>query len=82
MATMNLSLPDALQAFVDEQVEAGGYSTSDDYVRDLIRKDCDRQLLQGLLSAGAASRLSTAADVGYFDALRHRLGGSDREPPG
>ncbi len=82
MATMKLSLPDALQAFVDEQVEAGGYSTSGDYVRYLIRKDRDRQLLHKLLSAGAASRPFAAADDAYFDALRHRLGGSDREPLG
>lgn len=80
MATMKLYLPDALQAFVDEQVEAGGYSTSSDYVRDLIRKDHDRQRLHGQLSAGAASRPTTAVDDAYFDALRHRLGGTGNAP--
>ncbi|MBX6376783.1 MAG: type II toxin-antitoxin system ParD family antitoxin [Acetobacteraceae bacterium] len=76
MGTMNVSLPDALKAFVDEQVEAGGYSTSSEYVRELIRKDQDRQRLRNLLLAGAASRPAAAADDAYFDGLRRRLRGS------
>jgi antitoxin ParD1/3/4 len=76
MGTMNVSLPDALKAFVDDQVEAGHYSTSSEYVRELIRKDQDRQRLRGLLLAGAASRPSAAADDAYFEGLRRRLGGS------
>ena len=31
MGTMNISLPDALKSFVDEQVEKRGYGTSSDY---------------------------------------------------
>jgi antitoxin ParD1/3/4 len=78
MGTMNVSLPDALKAFVDQQVESGGYSTSSEYVRELIRKDQDRQRLRGLLLAGAASRPGTVADDAYFDGLRQRLRGADR----
>lgn len=33
MATMNSSLPEALKAFVDEQVSQRGYGTSSEYVR-------------------------------------------------
>jgi antitoxin ParD1/3/4 len=43
MSTMNISLPDALKTFVDEQVSQRGYGTSSEYVRELIRKDQDRQ---------------------------------------
>jgi antitoxin ParD1/3/4 len=78
MGTMNVSLPDALKAFVDQQVESGGYSTSSEYVRELIRKDQDRQRLRGLLLAGAESRPGAAADDAYFDGLRRRLRGADR----
>jgi antitoxin ParD1/3/4 len=39
MSTMNISLPDALKAFVDAQVTQGGYGTSSEYVRELIRRD-------------------------------------------
>ena len=55
MNTMNVSLPDALKSFVDEQVSARGYGTRSEYVRELIRKDQDRLQLRGLLLAGAAS---------------------------
>ena len=55
MGTMNVSLPDGLKSFVDEQVAARGYSTSSEYVRELIRKDQERERLRGLLLDGAAS---------------------------
>jgi hypothetical protein len=37
MSTMNISLPDSLKAFVDEQVTQGGHGTSSECVRELIR---------------------------------------------
>jgi len=73
MTTMNVSLPDALKAFVDDQVAARGYGTSSEYIRDLIRKDQDRERLRGLLLDGAASPPTAPADGAYFDALRDRL---------
>ena len=39
MSTMNISLPDSLKSFVDDQVAQRGYSTSGEYVRELIRRD-------------------------------------------
>ena len=38
MSTMNISLPDSLKSFVDDQVSQRGYGTSSEYVRELIRK--------------------------------------------
>lgn len=73
MSTMNISLPDALKSFVDEQVNQRGYGTSSEYVRELIRKDQDRQHLRGLLLAGAASAPTAPIDGNYFDALRARV---------
>ncbi len=73
MSTMNISLPDQLKAFVDEQVGQRGYGTSSEYVRELIRKDQDRQMLRGLLLAGAASEPAAPADGAFFDALRERV---------
>ena len=57
MSTMNISLPDTLKSFVDEQVSQRGYGTSSEYVRELIRKDQDRLQLRGLLllEPGAAN---------------------------
>ena len=73
MSTMNISLPDTLKSFVDEQVNQRGYGTSSEYVRELIRKDQDRQHLRGLLLAGAASAPAAPADADYFELLRTRV---------
>ena len=73
MSTMNVSLPEALKEFVEDQVNARGYSTSSEYVRELIRKDRDRQRLRGLLVEGAASPPAVTADADYFDELRGRV---------
>ena len=74
---MNILLPEALKEFVDNQVGANGYSTSSEYVRELIRKDRDRQRLRGLLLDGAASPSAVTADAGYFDRLRGRVREAD-----
>lgn len=73
MSTMNISLPDSLKEFVDEQVAERGYGTSSEYVRELIRKDQDRTHLRSLLLQGAASPQATTADENYFEGLRTRL---------
>lgn len=70
---MNISLPDTLKSFVDEQVSQRGYGTSSEYVRELIRKDQDRLQLRGLLLAGAATESSAPADGAYFEGLRNRV---------
>ena len=67
---MNISLPETLKSFVDQQVAGGGYGTSSEYVRELIRKDQDRQTLRRLLFDGAATAPSEPVDDAYFDALR------------
>jgi antitoxin ParD1/3/4 len=73
MSTMNISLPDALKSFVDEQVSQRGYGTSSEYVRELIRKDQDRTRLRGLLLQGAESAQGIPVDKTYFDDLRNRV---------
>jgi antitoxin ParD1/3/4 len=72
MTTMNVSLPSGLKAFVDEQVANRGYGTSSEYIRELIRRDRDRQQLRALLLEGASSSPGAPADEAYFDALRER----------
>ena len=73
MSTMNISLPNTLKSFVDEQVSQGSYGTSSEYLRELIRKDKDRLHLRSLLVAGAASAPTAVADAAYFDGLRERV---------
>lgn len=73
MSTMNISLPEALKAFVDEQVSGRGYGTSSEYVRELIRRDQDRQRLRSLLLEGARSNPAGPGDDAYFEGLRTRV---------
>ena len=79
MTTMNISLPDALKHFVDEQVSGRGYGTSSEYIRELIRRDQDRQRLRQLLLDGAASPLGPPVDSAYFQGLRERARGQEAE---
>ncbi|MCF6300858.1 MAG: type II toxin-antitoxin system ParD family antitoxin [Proteobacteria bacterium] len=43
MATLNISLPDPMRNWIKDRVDEGKYSTSSDYVRDLMRRDQDRK---------------------------------------
>ena len=52
---------------------SGGYGTSSEYVRELIRKDQDRLHLRSLLLAGAESAAAPPADDAYFAMLRDRV---------
>ncbi len=58
MTSMNISLPEPLKLFVDEQVGKGGYRTVSDYLLELIReaqRRADRQELEAKLLAGLQS---------------------------
>lgn len=73
MSTMNISLPDSLKGFVDDQVSHRGFGSSSEYVRELIRKDQDRAQLRSLLRQGVESSVAAEADESYFDGLRDRI---------
>ena len=75
MGTMNVSLPDTLRQFVDEQVSRGGYGTSSEYIRELIRRDQERLRLRGLLLDGAEAPRTGEPDAAYFAGLRSRAAG-------
>lgn len=73
---MNISLPDSLRVFVEKKVKNGIYSTNSEYVKELIRRDLDRDNLRHLLIQGAESeQASEPADKKYFQTLRKRVNG-------
>lgn len=49
MATMNVSLPEALKDWVEGRARTGRYSNASDYVRDLIRRDQERDAKIGAM---------------------------------
>ncbi len=73
MATMNVSLPDALKDFVEAQVSAHGYGTSSEFVRDLIRREQARAQLRALVLEGMSSGRGSDFDETYVERLRTRI---------
>jgi antitoxin ParD1/3/4 len=43
MTSLNISLPDLLKAYVEEQVAAGDFGTPSEFVRSLIREDKEKR---------------------------------------
>ena len=72
MSSMDISLPESLKSFVDEQVSQRGFGTSSEYVHELIRRTQERRQLQGLLLEGASSEATQAVTPDYFDNLRDK----------
>ena len=64
MATMNISLPDAMKGFVESEVSDGGYSTASEYFRELVR-DAQKRKAEAKReqSARPESELLTREDV-------------------
>jgi antitoxin ParD1/3/4 len=42
MSSLNISLPEEMRSFVEEQVTQQGYSTASEYIRYLIRQERER----------------------------------------
>jgi antitoxin ParD1/3/4 len=82
MASMNVSVPDAMRDWVQSRLDSGQYASVSDYVRDLIRKDqtaqaeqarwlasVDAGVTRGLADA-EAGRVRDAEEV--FDRLERK----------
>lgn len=73
MATMNVSLPDAMKTWVEGQTQTGRYSNASDYVRDLIRRDQERvdkiAAMQALVDEADASGVSAVSIEQIFKML-------------
>lgn len=76
---MNISLPDELKEFVDHRIEAEGYGSSSEYMRELIRRDRDRVKFRQYLLEGIEAKPVGRMDKAYFAGLRRRL--KKRTPP-
>ena len=74
MAQMNVSLPDQLKGWAESRVAEGRYSSTSDYVRDLVRRDQEREekrrVLQAAIDEGLASPISDRDPFDYLDELR------------
>ncbi|MCC7267746.1 MAG: type II toxin-antitoxin system ParD family antitoxin [Caulobacteraceae bacterium] len=76
MATMNVSLPDAMKEWVEGRSQTGRYSNASDYVRDLIRRDQERdekvRAMQTLIDEAIESGVSPRSMQEILADARHR----------
>lgn len=79
MTSLNISLPDALKAYVEGQVASGDWGTPSEYIRELIRQDKERRLgnlEQELIAAARGAKVELSiADIqkkGLLTVLRER----------
>lgn len=72
MTTMNISLPDDLKAFVENQVATRSYTSASEYLRELIRRQRDIEDFRQKLHEGAHSPVEGNMDKAFFDGLRTR----------
>ena len=61
MATMNISLPDPMKSWVETEADSGRYSNASDYVRDLSRKDQERQAAVAALQTAITEGVESGA---------------------
>lgn len=76
MASLNISLPQSLKDYVEGQVQAAGYSTPSEYVRELLRQDQQRraeQRLEALLLEGLNSGDPIEITPEYWENKRRQL---------
>ncbi len=78
MATMNISLPDEMKSWVENQVGAK-YGNTSDFVRDLVRKEQERQdyvaWLNGEIEKGLASESIEMTEEEAFAYVNERVSG-------
>jgi antitoxin ParD1/3/4 len=76
-ATMNVSLTDPLRRFVEEEVREGGFASTSDYVRELIRERQRRkaeETLRAMIASGLGSGPAEPVGDAFFAQQRERLG--------
>ena len=74
MATLNVSMPEAMRSWIKEQVQTGQYANASDYVRDLIRHDQrHRDALELALIEGEKSGISDRSVMDIAHSAKHRL---------
>jgi antitoxin ParD1/3/4 len=70
MATMNVSLPDAMKQWVEHRAGTGAYSNSSDYVRDLIRRDQERTAKIAAMQARVDEALAAGESTRSLEEVR------------
>ena len=76
MKSMNISLPDTMRDYIEEQVAQGGYSSVSEYFRELVRQDQKlraNERLQTMLLEGLNSGNATEMTAQDWEDIRQAL---------
>ncbi|HKR26128.1 MAG TPA: type II toxin-antitoxin system ParD family antitoxin [Acidobacteriaceae bacterium] len=80
MPSLNVSLPDRLQQYLEQQIASGDWSTPGEYIRELIRQDKERrlaaledELLEGISSAKVELSVEDVEKHGLVASLRKKV---------
>jgi antitoxin ParD1/3/4 len=78
MTELTISIPPALQSWMDARLAEGGYVDAADYLRDLVRQDQraaedDRQWVQAMIEEGLASGVIDAEPEDVLKEIMARL---------
>ena len=79
MTSVNITLPDELQSFVDRQVAERGLESCSDYIRNLVQLERDRQHLRDLIMEGMESPPGPVADDAFFDEILARIDRAEQQ---
>jgi len=74
MTTMNISLPDDMKDFVDQQVRARGFMSSSEYIRDLIRHEREIEAFRAKIREGIDSGEPEDSDEDWWASLVAKYG--------
>ncbi|HEY8575675.1 MAG TPA: type II toxin-antitoxin system ParD family antitoxin [Devosia sp.] len=75
MATMDISLPDKMKQWIEEQVAAGHYSDISEYMVGLVREDqrtYARQKLQDMVDQALASGINQKSKEELLEQIMSR----------
>jgi antitoxin ParD1/3/4 len=77
MTRLDITLPESLKSFVEEQVTSRGYGTASEYIQELIHEDKEHQEIEAKLLEALDEEPSemTAAD---WEGLRKRVAQAGR----
>ena len=74
MATMNISLPDSMKEFIEDQAARRGFGTVSEYMRSVIRevqrRQDERARIDALLIEGLDSGPASAMTQGDWESIR------------
>ncbi len=72
---MNISVPESMKEFIEDEVSSGGYGTASEYVRELVRdakKQKEEERLETLLIEALESGPASPLTKKDWEAIKQR----------